>query len=47
MLKHLQERWKIQGVNFFLVICTFAFGGSLCGFTGRKILGLTQINGGA
>ena len=47
MLKHLQKRWKIKGVKFFLVICTFALGGSLCGFTGRKILELTQIKGGA
>ena len=47
MLKHLQRRWKIQGVKFFLVICTFASGGSLCGFIGRKFLQLTQISGGA
>ena len=47
MLKHLKRRWKIQGVKFFYVICTFALGGSLCGFLGRKILELTQISGGA
>ena len=45
MLKQLRQRWKVGDVKFFLIICTFAFGGSLCGFTARKILTLTEING--
>ena len=45
MLKHLQQRWKVKGVKFILIICTFAFGGSLCGYAGRKILGLTGFSG--
>ena len=45
MLKHLQQRWKVKGVKFLLIICTFAFGGSLCGLAGRKILKLTEFSG--
>lgn len=45
MLKHLQQRWKVKGVKFILIICTFAFGGSLCGLAGRKILKLTEFSG--
>lgn len=38
MLKKLQERWKVNGLNLILVISTFALGGSLCGWAGRKLL---------
>jgi formyltetrahydrofolate-dependent phosphoribosylglycinamide formyltransferase len=46
MLKKLQERWKVNGINLLLIITTFAVGGSLCGLTGRKILLLTGIEKG-
>ena len=46
MLKQLQQRWKVKGVKFILILCTFALGGSLCGFTGRKFLELLEISGG-
>jgi formyltetrahydrofolate-dependent phosphoribosylglycinamide formyltransferase len=46
MLKNLQQRWNVNSVNLVLVIFTFALGGSLCGFTGRKILELTSIEAG-
>lgn len=45
MLKQLQQRWKVGDVKIILIICTFAFGGSLCGFTARKLLTLTDISG--
>ena len=46
MLKKLQQRWKVNSINLFLIIATFALGGSLCGIAGRKILLLTGIEKG-
>lgn len=46
MLEKLKERWKVNGLNLVLVISTFALGGSLCGYTGRKILELSTIEKG-
>ena len=46
MLEKLQQRWKVTGVNLVLIIMTFAIGGSLCGFAGRKILLLTGLEKG-
>ena len=46
MLKKLQQRWKVNGINLLLIITTFALGGSLCGIAGRKILLLTGIEKG-
>jgi formyltetrahydrofolate-dependent phosphoribosylglycinamide formyltransferase len=43
MLKKLQQRWKVNGLNLVLIITTFALGGSLCGYAGRKILLLTNL----
>ncbi len=45
MLKHLKHRWKVNNVKLILIICTFAIGGILCGFIGRKIVGLIDISG--
>ena len=44
MFKKLQAKWKVNGVQLFLIILTFALGGSLCGYAGRKILGLLSID---
>ena len=46
MLKKLQQRWKVNGLNLVLIITTFALGGSLCGYTGRKLLMLTNLEKG-
>jgi formyltetrahydrofolate-dependent phosphoribosylglycinamide formyltransferase len=43
MLKKLKRRWKVNNISLLLVIFTFALGGSLCGYTARKILALTSI----
>lgn len=43
MLEKLKKHWKVNGVNLVLIIVTFALGGSLCGFAGRKILLLTNL----
>ena len=40
---NLKQKWKVNNLQLFLIICTFAIGGSLCGYAGRKILGLITI----
>jgi len=47
MLKKLKARWKVNGLNLLLIITTFALGGSLCGYLGRKLLLLTNLEKGA
>jgi len=46
MLKKLQELWKVNFLNLALILLTFALGGSLCGWAGRKILLLTSLEKG-
>lgn len=44
MFSKLQTKWKVSGTQLLLVLITFALGGSLCGYAGRKILGLFSID---
>ncbi len=46
MLEKLKQHWKVTGLNLVLIICAFALGGSLCGYAGRKILNLFEIDKG-
>ncbi len=46
MFKRLKEHWKVNGLNLLLIITTFALGGSLCGYAGRKILAATPLDKG-
>ncbi|HEX2682986.1 MAG TPA: phosphoribosylglycinamide formyltransferase [Ferruginibacter sp.] len=46
MLKKLKAHWNVNGVNLLLIIATFALGGSLCGYAGRKLLILTNLEKG-
>lgn len=46
MLKKLQQHWKVNGLHLTLIIATFAMGGSLCGYAGRKILLLLNMEKG-
>ena len=46
MFEKLQRKWKVNGLGLFLIITTFALGGSLCGFVSRKIIALTEIEKG-
>jgi formyltetrahydrofolate-dependent phosphoribosylglycinamide formyltransferase len=46
MFEKLKSRWKVNGINLLLIIATFALGGSLCGYAGRKILLLTGLDKG-
>jgi len=43
MFDKLKNKWKVNGIQLFLILCTFALGGSLCGYLGRKILGLFEL----
>lgn len=47
MFEKLKQRWGTNGTNLLLIIATFALGGSLCGYTGRKILLLSGLEKGA
>lgn len=46
MFNNLKQKWQVNNLQLFLIICTFAIGGSLCGFAGRKLLQLLQIERG-
>ncbi|MEI9943889.1 MAG: phosphoribosylglycinamide formyltransferase [Chitinophagaceae bacterium] len=38
MFERLQKKWKVNGLQLALIISTFAIGGSLTGYAGRKLL---------
>ncbi len=46
MFEKLKQRWKVNGWNLLLIITTFALGGSLCGYAGRKLLMLAGLEKG-
>ena len=43
MFERLQKKWKVKGSQLVLILCTFAIGGSLTGFVGKKILNVLSI----
>ena len=43
MFQRLQQKWKVNGLQLTLIICTFALGGSLTGYAGRKLLNLLGL----
>ncbi len=46
MLERLQEKWKVGALQLFLILCTFAIGGSLTGYAARRIMLGTGIQRG-
>ena len=46
MFEKLKAHWKVNGINLLLIIATFALGGSLCGYAGRRLLLLTNLEKG-
>jgi len=44
MFNRLKEKWNVSSLSLLLIFCTFALGGSLCGYTTRKIMGLLPFN---
>ena len=43
MFDRLQKKWKVNGSQLVLILCTFAIGGSLTGFVGKKIMNVLSI----
>lgn len=46
MFKKLKRRWRVNGTNLVLILCTFALGGSLCGVAAKKLLAFTALDKG-
>lgn len=46
MFDRLQKKWKVSGLQLALILCTFAIGGSLTGYAGRKLMGLLPVERG-
>ena len=44
MFKRLQEKWNVTGWKLLLILLTFAIGGSLTGYVGKRIMGLFGID---
>ncbi len=38
MFERLQKKWKVSGLQLLLILCTFAIGGSLCGYCTRLLI---------
>jgi hypothetical protein len=38
MFDRLKKKWKVGPLQLFLILCTFAIGGSLTGFAGKKLM---------
>ena len=43
MFDRLQKKWKVNGLQLTLVLCTFALGGSLTGYAGRRLMTVFAI----
>jgi len=46
MFEKLGQKWKVGGWRLFLILVTFATGGSLTGWIGRRIMNATGIDTG-
>ena len=44
MLEGLQKKWKVKGLQLTLILITFAVGGSLTGYAGRKLMPIFSID---
>jgi len=43
MFERLQKKWKVGGLQLALIIATFAIGGSVTGYTGKKIMNVLAL----
>lgn len=46
MFERLQKKWNVSGLTLILIIAIFAIGGSLTGYTGRKLMNFFAIEKG-
>jgi hypothetical protein len=44
MIEKLKKKWGVDTLNLVLILCTFAIGGSLCGYLSRKGLFLVGVS---
>ena len=43
MFERLQKKWKVSGLKLMLIIATFAIGGSMTAWIGKKIMNLLAL----
>jgi formyltetrahydrofolate-dependent phosphoribosylglycinamide formyltransferase len=43
MFRRLQKKWKVNGLQLALILCTFAVAGSLTGYSSRKLMDIFDI----
>ncbi|MBY0477246.1 MAG: hypothetical protein K2Q24_06345 [Chitinophagaceae bacterium] len=43
MFQRLRNKWKVSGWQLLLILCTFAIGGSLTGYAGKRLMPLFGI----
>ncbi len=43
MFEGLKKKWKVNGLQLVLILCTFAIGGSATGFVGKKIMNALSV----
>lgn len=43
MFDKLQKKWKVNGLQLALILCTFAIGGSATGYIGKKVMNSLSI----
>jgi formyltetrahydrofolate-dependent phosphoribosylglycinamide formyltransferase len=46
MFQRLQQKWKVTGLQLVFILSTFAIGGSLTGYVGRRLLNLLSLEKG-
>ncbi len=46
MFGRLKKKWGVNTGQLILILCTFALGGSSCGYLGRRILAEVQMEKG-
>jgi formyltetrahydrofolate-dependent phosphoribosylglycinamide formyltransferase len=46
MFERLQKKWKVGALQLGLILCTFAIGGSVTGYVGRKLMNFLAIEQG-
>lgn len=46
MFEKLRNKWNVNGLKLALILSTFAIGGSITGFVGRKIMHFLEVDDG-
>ena len=46
MLDGLRKKWNVSPGRMFLILLTFAFGGSLAGYLAKKVMGMMDLESG-